>query len=80
VPTKGRTSAYFWKINGIALMKTAPRAAPPTDPRPPRTIIARYWMETSSPKDSGATLPMDSAYMTPESPAYIELIRNTRPL
>ena len=42
--------------------------------------MARYWMDTSRPKDSGATLPIDSAYITPDSPAYIELTRNTRPL
>ena len=42
--------------------------------------MARYRMDSSSPKDSGAMLPMDSAYITPESPAYIELTRKTRPL
>ncbi len=42
--------------------------------------MARNRMDSSSPKDSGAMLPMDSAYMTPASPAYIELTRKTRPL
>ena len=42
--------------------------------------MARYWMDTSSPKDSGATLPMDRAYMTPDRPAYIELTRKTAAL
>ena len=42
--------------------------------------MARYWIDTSRPKDSGAMLPMDRAYRTPDRPAYIELTRKTRPL
>jgi hypothetical protein len=59
--TSGSTSAYCWNSSGSAVTNSAPSAAPPTEPSPPSTIIARYWMETTSVKDSGAMLPMDNA-------------------
>jgi hypothetical protein len=57
----GREPAYCWKTSGSALTNAAPRTAPATEPRPHSTIMARYWTDSVSPKESGATDLIDMA-------------------
>ena len=57
----GSEPAYSWKTRGRALTKVAPMIEPATEPSPPSTIIARNCTDSTSPKDSGATEPIDSA-------------------
>jgi hypothetical protein len=72
VERNGRAELYCTSISGSAETNTAPIAAPPIDPTPPRTIITRKSIDISRPNESGATRPNASASSAPATPAYTD--------
>ncbi len=54
---------------GTNTMNSAPNSAPATVARPPTTIAARNYNETTSENDSGATKPLLNTNSEPATPA-----------